>query len=211
MFLFPFLYGFSVYSGEVGAFACVSIGFFVECVDDVLFFFECVCHVVFLCKFSCVCRVSLSKLDKFLGVWVVFSWNNILDMNDFSFRMVRAEDWDVLVRWWDDWGFPRPPRECLPKNGVMVVDGEGDLYAGFLYLTDGGIGWLEWVVSDRMASVERRRGGLEFLVEVVSGLARDEGMLLLFTSTVLPGFRNGLLKCGFSMGDDGVYQLIKGV
>lgn len=47
VFLFPFLYGFSVYSGEVGAFACVSIGFFVECVDDVLFFFECVCHVVF--------------------------------------------------------------------------------------------------------------------------------------------------------------------
>lgn len=115
----------------------------------------------------------------------------------------------VLIPWWSAWKFPVPPVKCLPERGVIVSDEEGDLYGGFLYLTDGRIGWMEWVVSNKGASVKRRRGALQYLVEVLSKMAKEEGMVLLFTSTVLGGFRNSLNKCGFMPGDSGMYQLIK--
>lgn len=131
-------------------------------------------------------------------------------MKKFKWRYVSKADYDsVLVGWWNAWGFPVPVVECLPERGIIVSDGEGDLYGGFLYLTDGGIGWMEWVVSDKDAAVERKRGALEFLTDVLTGMAKDEGMLMVFTSTVLPGFANGLKKCGFRDGDRGVYQFIK--
>lgn len=131
-------------------------------------------------------------------------------MEKFTWRYADKEDYNlVLVKWWKEWGFPVPPAGCLPQRGVMVSDAGGDLYGGYLYVTDGGIGWLEWVVSDRKAAVARKRGALEFLTEVLASLAREAGMKMVFTSTVLPGFVNGLKQCGFEVGDRNIVQLIK--
>lgn len=127
-----------------------------------------------------------------------------------KWRFVTEDDLqNVLIPWWSAWKFPVPPVKCLPERGVIVSDEEGDLYGGFLYLTDGRIGWMEWVVSNKGASVKRRRGALLYLIEILSKMAKEEGMVLLFTSTVLEGFRNSLNKCGFMPGDSGMYQLIK--
>lgn len=131
-------------------------------------------------------------------------------MNKFTYRLATSEDYDnVFIEWWNEWGFPVPPKDCLPETGVIVSDRNDDLYGGFLYLTDGHIGWLEWVVSNKSVSVDRKRGALEFLVDVVDEMAQNHGMKLMFTSTVLPAFRNGLLKCGYTRGDEGIYQLVK--
>lgn len=131
-------------------------------------------------------------------------------MERFLFRIATEKDYnDVFVKWWNDWTFLPPPVDCLPKTGVIVSDESEDLYGGFLYLTDGNIGWLEWVVSNKSVSVNRKRGALGFLVDVVSDIAKKNGMKLMFTSTVLPTFRNGLLKCGFLEGDKGIYQFVK--
>ena len=133
-------------------------------------------------------------------------------MEKFKWRYADADDLkNVFVPWWNEWGFPVPPRECLPARGVVVSDREGDLYGGFLYLTDGGIGWMEWVVSDKQAAVERKRGALEYLVEVLAAMAKDGGMILMFTSTDRAAYKNGLQKCGFALGDTNTYQLIKGL
>lgn len=133
-------------------------------------------------------------------------------MKKMEWRYVTREDVDViLVKWWNEWGFPVPPKECLPPTGIIVSDGGDDLYGGFLYLTDGGIGWMEWVVSNKTIEPSRKRGALGFFVGVMDGLAKERGMNFMFTSTVLPGFRNGLLKCGYTDGDRGIYQLIKGL
>lgn len=133
-------------------------------------------------------------------------------MKKFKWRYVSREDYNgVLTRWWGEWEFPAPPVECLPERGIVVSDKQGDLYAGFLYLTDGGIGWIEWVVSDRKATPARKRGALEYLTGLLSGMAREEGMLLVFTSTNRPGFVNGLKKCGFVPGDSNMHQLVKGL
>lgn len=133
-------------------------------------------------------------------------------MNKFTYRMLSYEDYDCfLTEWWNKWRFPVPPRECLPPRGILVSDKKGGLYAGFLYLTDGGIAWMEWVVSDKDVLPARKRGALEYLVEVLGGMARKEGMKLMFTSTGLSGYRNGLVKCGFLKGDENTYQLIKGL
>lgn len=133
-------------------------------------------------------------------------------MENFRWRYIKGDDLKrVVTSWWSDWNFPVPPLECLPERGVIVSDGDGDLYAGFLYLTDGRIAWMEWVVSNRSAATHRKRGALEYLTGVLSDLAKQEGMLLMFTSTSIDSYRKGLEKCGFLPGDANTYQLIKGL
>lgn len=127
-----------------------------------------------------------------------------------TYRLLNAEDYDdFLLKWWKDWKFPAPPRDCLPRNGVVVVDEEGPLYAGFMYFTDSPIVWVEWVVSDRMAAPARKRGGLELLLEVFTQMADGGGAKYVFTSTERAAFRNGLVRCGFVVGDTGISQLVK--
>lgn len=154
----------------------------------------------------------VTKIVTFLA-WRVVASQKIRNMTrNFEWRYINGDDLrDVVTGWWCDWDFPIPPPECLPERGVIVSDGDGDLYAGYLYLTDGRIGWMEWVVSNRAATPARKRGALAFLTDVLSGMAKQEGMLLVFTSTSIVGYRNGLEKCGFLLGDTNTYQLIKGL
>jgi hypothetical protein len=128
-------------------------------------------------------------------------------MDRFSYRIVTERDYrEVLIPWWNDWGFPVPALSMLPRNGLIVSDAEGDLYGGFIYFTDSDIVWMEYIVSDKHADVRRKRGALDFLVSLFGEMAKDK---ILFTSTVRPEFMNSLKKCGFQVGDENVYQLIK--
>lgn len=131
--------------------------------------------------------------------------------NSFYCRSFHDSDYPLLCEWWDAWGFPRPPKECLPINGLIVCDGEGPLYAGFMFFTDSSIAWIEWVVSDKHASVSRKRGALDYLISSFEKMAKGRKVKHFFTSTVRPEFINSLKKCGFEVGDRDVVQLIKNI
>lgn len=130
-------------------------------------------------------------------------------MINFKYRLIEDDDYELLCSWWNSWRFPCPPRECLPKNGLIVCDDEGPLYAGFLFFTDSNIAWMEWIVSNKEASPKRKRGALDFLVSLFSEMAKGANVKHVFTSTVRPEFVNSLCRCGFEVGDKGVFQLIK--
>lgn len=130
-------------------------------------------------------------------------------MSDFKYRLIQDDDYGLLCNWWDSWNFPCPPKECLPKNGLLVYDNEGPLYAGFMFFTDSNIVWMEWVVSNKEASLKRKRGALDFLVSLFGKIAKVANAKHIFTSTVRPEFVNSLRRCGFEVGDSGMYQLIK--
>lgn len=141
------------------------------------------------------------------SIFVVIITNCL--MSDFRYRIILDDDYKLLCSWWKAWSFPCPPRECLPKNGLIVCDEEGPLYAGFLFFTDSNIAWMEWIVSNKEASPERKRGALDYLVFLFSEMAKGAGVRYVFTSTVRTEFVNSLRRCGFDVGDKGVYQLIK--
>lgn len=132
-------------------------------------------------------------------------------MSKFAWRPLETGDYEMLQTWWSKWGWPSAPTlDMLPFGALVYVKETGTpVYAGFLYESGTSIGWLEFVVCNKQASVEDRRGGLDYLVETLGTVAKFRGIKSLFTSTLSQGFVNSLKKTGFDVGDVGMTQLIK--
>ena len=133
-------------------------------------------------------------------------------MKKFNWRTLTSEDLPILEKWWEDWNWPDCPTiDMLPRNAFLVYNAQTEMpvYAGFLYETGTAIGWVEYVVSSKTASIEDKRGGLEYLFEVISVIAKWKGITALFTSTLNDGFIQSLKKNGFEIGDTGMTQLVK--
>jgi hypothetical protein len=127
-----------------------------------------------------------------------------------TWRKVTTEDYNnILLKWWKEWGWETPPTvDMLPKGYIVSKDGI-DTYAGFVYYTGTTLAWMEFIISNKDATPQQRRGCLEKLIDVISTIAKENGVVSLFTSTNDISFRNSLLKNDFVIGDDNTIQLTK--
>ena len=59
---------------------------------------------------------------------------------EFNIRKLNSTDYDeILVKWWNDWGWKAPAREFLPEDGeggIILFDGDIPVCAGFMYITN---------------------------------------------------------------------------
>ena len=71
----------------------------------------------------------------------------------FDIRPLELDDYDtILVDWWKDWGWTPPTRDFLPDNGkggMIVFDGDIPVCAGYIYLTNSGVAWVDWIISNK--------------------------------------------------------------
>ena len=84
---------------------------------------------------------------------------------------------DILVGWWKDWGWEPPAKAFLPDNGlngIMVLDDEIPVCAGFLYITNSAVGWVEWIVSNKnyIGNAPLRKTAISMLVSVLTDSAK---------------------------------------
>jgi hypothetical protein len=100
-----------------------------------------------------------------------------------NFKPITPKDYDTLCTWWRLHGWSAPLEEALPKNGLIVRDSEGrGIAAGFLYLTDSSIAWLEFVVANPLCDKIVRDKALDTLITQLIDLARRCGKSLIFSS-----------------------------
>jgi hypothetical protein len=122
-------------------------------------------------------------------------------------RKYESKDYATVCKWWKGYAFPAMPEILLPKNG-LIIDGK---CAGFLYSTDSGIAWMEFVVGNPEISKEERDGALDALIHGLARMAKDLGFMKVFTSTNSNRFTKRLLDCGFVVGDASTIQLIRSI
>jgi hypothetical protein len=128
-----------------------------------------------------------------------------------NWRKIESGDYPLLVQWWKDWGWEAyPSPQMLPSSGYMVYEEESGipLYVGFIYYTGTVMAWVEYIVSNKDAKPEQKRGALEYLLNVISTIAKENGIEVLFTSTANDAFVNSLKKCRFDATEKNT-QLIK--
>ena len=56
------------------------------------------------------------------------------------------KDYPTLVKWWEDWGWEAPSKDFLPDNGkggIMILDGDVPICAGFTYVTNSKVAWVD--------------------------------------------------------------------
>ena len=95
-------------------------------------------------------------------------------------RPLSESDYDeILVGWWNDWGWTPPMRDFLPENGkggLMVMDGDEPVCAGYIYITNSKAAWCDWIISSKTYRKKpQRREALRMLVESLTNVCKEQG------------------------------------
>lgn len=94
----------------------------------------------------------------------------------FTTRPLNTEDYEAtLVGWWKAWGWDAPLRDFLPQNGeggIMVMDGDIPVCAGFIYNTNSKVAWVDWIISNKDYK-ESRSEAIVLLVETLTSIAKN--------------------------------------
>jgi len=129
-------------------------------------------------------------------------------------RELRESDWETLVGWWSSWEEWKtyPPKEMLPMNGIggLIVESEEQpIIAGFLYLTNSKIAWLEWIISDKNYRNENKKEALELLISSLESIAKNTGAEMIFSVGKNKSVLNAHKRLGYTIDDDPSYEISK--
>lgn len=126
--------------------------------------------------------------------------------------MLTDEDYLVLCRWWSWFRFPAPDKDCLPedgKGGVMVMKNGVNICAGFLYLTNSKLSWLEFIVSNNEYREKDRTDAIQFLIYELTDLAKRQGYRGVFTSVKNQNLIKHYEACGYVNNGKGTIEMVK--
>lgn len=133
-------------------------------------------------------------------------------MFNLQYRQLTENDYhDFLVKWWQDNRFTPPPIDFLPNNGkdgivVINTDTNEKISAGFIYITNSEVAWLEFVVANfEIKDRELRKQAIELLIKQ---LALTSGKKYLFSSIKNPNLIKHFINSGFVVGSQNTTELI---
>ena len=111
------------------------------------------------------------------------------------------KDYDTLVRWWTQWEFGTVPKECLPPDGIIVENDNGDpICGGGLYIGEGTkFAFMEWVIVEEPEGESGLRTriahkALNLCIDSIMKLAESKGMKLVYTATREKGLHKRYTK-----------------
>lgn len=120
---------------------------------------------------------------------------------------------DILLKWWKDWRWVAPQKDMLPENGsggFIVYDEDVPVCAGFLYNTNSGIAWCEFVVSNfEYKDRDKRKKALLLLLDTLEQVALSLGKKYLYSVLKSHGLINTYETAGYVKGDKGYQEMIK--
>ena len=133
---------------------------------------------------------------------------------DFEIRPLVESDYeDTLVGWWKDWRWIPPIRDFLPNNGcggIMVLDDNIPVCAGFLYTTNSGVAWVEFIVSDRNYKIKGNRSiALHLLVDTLTNIAKNMEFAYCYTLINNKSLIGVYSKLGYIKSSENSVEMIK--
>jgi hypothetical protein len=132
----------------------------------------------------------------------------------FEVRELNENDYeDILVKWWKDWGFTPPSKEFLPENGaggIMIMDDGIDVCAGFIYLTNSSVSWVDWIISDKgYRRNPKRREALSLLILTLTNICKNIGNKYVYALIKNDALINLYEDLGYTKADTHTKELIK--
>lgn len=131
---------------------------------------------------------------------------------ELSLRELKESDYEHMSSWWKWWRWPEVSKDTLPMNGIgglMVYKGDTLIAAGFLYLSNSRVAWLDWIVSNPQYRQSDRKDALELLIMGLEDVARHQGY-----NTIISIARNKSLiniheKLGYTVDKSPSYEISK--
>jgi hypothetical protein len=133
---------------------------------------------------------------------------------DFVIRPLNESDYEsILVGWWDDWKWEPPQKDFLPddgKGGIMILDGDVPVCAGFIYTTNSKVAWVDWIISNKNYRKKPQRiNAIGLLVETLTNISKSTGHKYSYALIKHPGLIGTYEKLGYIKGDGYTGEMIK--
>ena len=128
-------------------------------------------------------------------------------------RQIQENDWEFIPEWhkqYPDW--PVLPRDAYPENGLggLVVSNDGVPFAaGFVYLSNSSICWVDWIISDNDYREDNRDEGIELLIANLCSVAKNAGGKFVLTIVNTPKLIDKYKNQGFIGNETPSYELTK--
>ena len=93
-------------------------------------------------------------------------------------RTLTEDDYSLLESWWKGWGWPVVGKNILPDEGtggIMVENENKPLAAGFIYWSNSGLCWFDWVISDPEGNKRIRPLAVKYLIQTAEQMVKDAG------------------------------------
>jgi hypothetical protein len=129
-------------------------------------------------------------------------------------RPLNENDYDtILVQWWRNWGWEPVEKDFLPddgKGGLMVLDGDEPICAGFIYTTNSKVAWVDWIISSDTYRKKPERGeAIKLLVETLTNICRNTGHKYSYALIKHSNLVETYEELGYVKGENYIGEMIK--
>ena len=133
---------------------------------------------------------------------------------DLIIRELSETDYDdILVGWWKQWGWEPPKRDFLPndgKGGIIVYDGDPPICAGFMYLTNSKVAWVDWIISNKEYTNKlQRKDAIKLLVSALTEICKKSGSKYSYALIKNESLIGMYEELGYVKGDSYTNEMIK--
>lgn len=131
---------------------------------------------------------------------------------DIQIKKLKESDYEIIVDWWKDWGWPPVPKDFLPENGTggaMIYIDQKPVCAGFVYTTNSKVFWLDWIISDKQYHEAGRKKAIETLLHTLSLWCEGAGAKYIYALLKSDSLIKKYESLGFVQGDSYTKEMIK--
>ena len=129
-------------------------------------------------------------------------------------RELKESDYDnILVDWWKQWGWEPPQKDFLPDNGkggIIVYDQDTPVCAGFMYITNSKVAWVDWIISNKEYTKKpHRKDAIKLLVSTLTGICKNTGSKYVYALIKSRHLIETYEQLGYIKGDKYTSEMIK--
>ena len=131
---------------------------------------------------------------------------------ELNIRALEESDWETLLSWWKWWRWPELSKDVLPMNGtggLMICKGYVPIAAGFLYLTNSKVAWLDWIVSNPDYRENDRKQSLILLINGLEEVAKNQGCNTIISITRSNSLINIHKSLDYTVDENPSYEISK--
>ena len=133
---------------------------------------------------------------------------------ELSIRPLNENDYDdILVDWWKQWNWEAPKKDFLPDDGtggIIVYDGDTPIIAGFIYITNSRVAWVDWIISNKEYRIKPKRAeAKKMLIESLTNICKESGSKYGYALIKNQALIKTYQDLGWSKGDGYTSEMIK--
>ena len=131
-----------------------------------------------------------------------------------TIRQLNDTDYEsILLDWWNQWGWTPPKKDFLPdegKGGYIIYDGDIPVCAGFIYVTNSKVSWVDWIISNKEYRIKpKRKEAISLLIETLTNVCKMSGSKYIYALIKSNNLIQTYENLGYIKGDSYTSEMIK--